>query len=165
MPEFDLALHTGLRRKSQFALEWSMVDWQARMLHLSTSKTGRQLHIPLNAAALGALRKLYQDRNDDSPRVFSIHKPRHWFDACVKAAGIERFTWHCLRHDFASKLRQRGASLADIAELLGHAGLSMTRRYAHLGPAQLHKVTALLDAPTQEPKGTTAAPETRGFLN
>jgi len=40
----------------------------------------------------------------------------------------------------------KGAPLEDIADLLGHKSLTMTRRYAHLGPNRLHEVVSLLKA-------------------
>jgi hypothetical protein len=39
----------------------------------------------------------------------------------------------------------KGAPLEDIADLLGHKSLTMTRRYAHLGPNKLHAVVSLLN--------------------
>jgi site-specific recombinase XerD len=42
------------------------------------------------------------------------------------------FRWHDLRHTFASRLRQAGVPLGNIAKLLGHKVLAMTQRYAHL---------------------------------
>jgi site-specific recombinase XerD len=62
----------------------------------------------------------------------------------VTEAQIKNFRWHDLRHSFASRLRMRGAPLEDIADLLGHKSLTMTRRYAHLGPNKLHAVVSLL---------------------
>jgi site-specific recombinase XerD len=70
----------------------------------------------------------------------------HWFDDAVIAAEIKNFRWHDLRHMFASRLRMKGAPLEDIADLLGHKSLTMTRRYAHLGPNKLHAVVSLLGA-------------------
>ena len=59
--------------------------------------------------------------------------------ACAKAQ-IEDFTFHDLRHTFATRARSADKSLPDIAELLGHSSLDMTRRYAH-SPA--HEVVGL----------------------
>jgi site-specific recombinase XerD len=71
---------------------------------------------------------------------------RHWFDDAVTEARVKNFHWHDLRHTFASRLRMKGAPLEDIADLLGHKSLTMTRRYAHLGPNKLHAVVSLLAA-------------------
>jgi hypothetical protein len=45
------------------------------------------------------------------------------------------------RHTFASRLVMTGADLRTVADLLGHANIQMTMRYAHLGPA--HKQIAV----------------------
>jgi integrase len=55
----------------------------------------------------------------------------HWFPDAVRAAGIKDFRWHDCRHTYASRLRQTGTPLGNIAELLGHRALAMTKRYAH----------------------------------
>ena len=57
-------------------------------------------------------------------------------------AGIKNFRWHDLQHTFASRLKR--AALEDIADLLGHKSLMMTRRYANLGPNKLHALVSLL---------------------
>jgi hypothetical protein len=48
----------------------------------------------------------------------------------------------------------KGAPLEDIADLLGHKSLTMTRRYAQLGPNKLHAVVSLLGVsdPTSDTK-------------
>ena len=63
-----------------------------------------------------------------------------WY-AALKAAGIEDFRFHDLRHTTASYLAAQGASLLEIADTLGHKTLSMVKRYSHL--ARSHKVTAI----------------------
>jgi integrase len=53
----------------------------------------------------------------------------------IKAAGIRRFRFHDLRHTCASYLAQQGASLLEIADVMGHRQLAMVKRYAHLTTA------------------------------
>jgi integrase len=60
-------------------------------------------------------------------------------------AGIEAFRFHDLRHTFASHLVMRGGSLKAIQELLGHASLAMTMRYAHLSQEHLRNSVNLLN--------------------
>jgi len=51
----------------------------------------------------------------------------------------------------------KGAPLEDIADLLGHESLTMTGRYAHLGPNKLHGVVSrcLEQVPPQVPPAKT----------
>src|SRR5882724_693257 len=152
VPELDLAINTGIRKGSQYSLTWDMVDFKGRMLNIPRTKNEEPIHVPLNDAAVAALRAVH-DRGDGRGRVFHsakmgepLENGRQWFDDAVMEAGIENFRWHDLRHAFASRLRMKGAPLEDIADLLGHKSLTMTRRYAHLGPNKLHRVVSLLGA-------------------
>ena len=86
-----------------------------------------------------------------------LKSPRDWFDDAVEDAGIEDFTWHCLRHTFASRLVMAGVDLRTEQELLGHRTITMTVRYAHLAPKhQLAAVERLCDtgAAQNEPTDT-----------
>jgi len=150
LPELDLAINTGLRKGSQYGLTWDMVDWKSRELHIPRTKNEEPLHVPLNNAAISALKAVFES-GDGKGRVFTsaktgepLENSRHWFDDAVVEAKLKNFHWHDLRHTFASRLRTKGAALEDIADLLGHKSLTMTRRYAHLGPNKLHAVVSLL---------------------
>ena len=152
LPELDLAINTGLRKGSQYGLTWDMVDWKARTLNIPRTKNEEPLHVPLNNAALAALKVVFE-RGDGMGRVFQsiktgepLENARHWFDDAMVESKLKNFHWHDLRHTFASRLRMKGAPLEDIADLLGHKSLTMTRRYAHLGPNRLHEVVSLLNA-------------------
>src|SRR3981081_2736209 len=152
VPELGLAINTGIRKGSQYGLTWDMVDWKDRMLNIPRTKNEEPLHVPLNDVAIAALKVVHR-RGARRGRVFQSAKTgeplengRHWFDDAVIEAGIKNFRWHDLRHTFASRLRMKGAPLEDIADLLGQKSLTMTRRYAHLGPNKLHAVVSLLGA-------------------
>ena len=56
------------------------------------------------------------------------------------AAELEDFRWHDLRHSAASYLAMTGASLHEIAVILGHKTLGMVQRYAHLSEQHTAKV-------------------------
>jgi site-specific recombinase XerD len=63
----------------------------------------------------------------------------------LKRAGLRLVGWHSLRHTFASQLAMAGAPLKAIQELLGHANIQMTMRYAHLSPEIARDAVQLLD--------------------
>ena len=57
---------------------------------------------------------------------------RSAFEKAVRKAGLADFTFHDLRHTFASRLVMSGVDLPTVKELLGHKDISMTLRYTHL---------------------------------
>jgi integrase len=147
MPEFEIALHTGMRPSEQYGLIWSRVDLTRKMITIPKSKNGKTRHIPLNTVALAAFKVLQQRSLNPVGQVFvNIHgEPlrgyKHWFDPAIAEAGIRDFTWYCLRHTFASRLVMSGVDLRTAAELMGHKTIQMTMRYAHLAPA--HQLAAV----------------------
>jgi site-specific recombinase XerD len=151
LPQLDLALHTGLRLSEQYGLAWDCIDFDRRILTIPMSKNGELRHVPLNDEALSALRAA-RKCCIDQPFVFlnrygqRLVSPREWFDPAVEAAGLKDFTWHCLRHTFASRLVMAGVDLRTVQELMGHKTIQMTVKYAHLAPKhQLAAVQRLCD--------------------
>jgi len=53
------------------------------------------------------------------------------FGLACRKAGIERVTWHTLRHTFASRLVARGVDIVTVQQLLGHSTVTVTMRYTH----------------------------------
>jgi integrase len=147
MPELEIALHTGMRPSEQYALVWSRVDLLRKLITIAKSKNGKTRHIPINTVALCAFKTLQQRSLSPVGPVFvsihgePLHGYKHWFDPAVKEAGIQDFTWYCLRHTFASRLVMSGSDLRTVAELMGHRTIQMTMRYAHLAPA--HQLAAV----------------------
>jgi integrase len=91
-------------------------------------------HVPLNAAALKALRDLHRQHGKSGLVCGGRCSSRSGFEAAVNAAKIRGFTWHCFRHTFASRLVMSGADLRTVAELLRDKTLAMVMRYAHVTP-------------------------------
>lgn len=70
---------------------------------------------------------------------------KQWARA-LRISAIREFRFRDLRHTFASRLAQRGVSLKAIQDLLGHADLKMTMRYAHLAQNDLRDAVSVLSA-------------------
>jgi site-specific recombinase XerD len=121
-----------------------------------------------STAALCALLEL-RKCGDGTERVIRnanglpLSDPRHWFEAAVRMAKIRGFSWHCLRHTFASRLVIAGVDLRTIQELLGHKSIAMTVRYSHVSPAHtlaaVERLARYPEAPTDDTRTSTAANE------
>jgi len=142
LPEFEIAINTGMRRSEQYSTEWPSVNFERKVLTIARSKHGETRHIPLNTVALAAFKSLLPNMGT-SNLVFlnqdghgSLQGNKHWFEDAVREAGVQDFTWHDLRHTFASRLVMSGEGLRMVQEVLGHRSITTTCRYAHLAPAQ-----------------------------
>jgi integrase len=155
LEQFEIALQTGLRCKEQFTrIDWSCVDLARKNLRVPQSKNGMGRHIPLNAEARSAFQRLLERQIGDGPIPITPKGPifvgkggerlqgaRHWFLRATRKAGLADFTWHDLRHTFASRLVMADVDIRTVAELMGHKNIQMTMRYAHLAPE--HKLVAV----------------------
>jgi integrase len=148
-----ISLNTGIRRGALFSLLWSDVDLDKRILTLrgEDAKSGKTNHVPLNDAAYNAFKEWLEISGGDG-LVFPSPKTGEKMGSCktawkrlMKAANIENFRWHDMRHDFASQLVMKGIDLNTVRELMGHADIKMTLRYAHLAPEMKAKAVAALD--------------------
>ena len=81
------------------------------------------------------------------------------FVPALKRAGIQGFTWHSLRHSFASRLVMAGVPLRTVQELLGHQSATMTLRYAHLSPEHQLEAVLKLDSSRATATRTATSPE------
>lgn len=158
--EFELALMTGMRMSEQYntdddhpGLCWERIDLNAGTAQLLDTKNGESRFIRLNSRAIAVLRMLLK-KGLSTGTVFPIAKPR-WFTEAVREAGIKDFTWHCLRHTFASRLVMAGVDIRTVQELLGHKSITMTMRYAHLSPQHRAAAVEKLCEPSATRTATT----------
>lgn len=157
-----VGLKTGLRRGELLGLRWQDVDLVAGRLLvrqnivegvIGTPKSGKSREVPLCDEALAALKSHRHLRGEyvfcDLGGRYLTKQEFNWplLTAC-KRAGLRRVYWHALRHTFASHLVMRGAPLKVVQELLGHATITMTMRYAHLAPEVARDAVKLLDRRT-----------------
>ncbi|OJW49092.1 MAG: integrase [Alphaproteobacteria bacterium 41-28] len=142
-----LALSTGGRYGELIKLRWDDIDWGRKVITLHDTKNNDRRLLPLMHYALELMEAHHKTRNIDSDLVFpspsNPMKPwnsRTSWVSVLKKANIQDFRFHDLRHSCASYLAMNGASLAEIAEVLGHKTLQMVKRYAHLSEAHTAKV-------------------------
>jgi integrase len=151
-----LAYFTGGRRGELFNLRWGAVDFALGQVAIlaSTSKTPKTRYIPLHDTLRHILKEWHNAQGKPGDDVLIVPSPvdgasklatvrRSWANLC-KRAGVQNFTFHCLRHDFASRLVQRGRPLYEVQKLLGHSTITLTERYSHLAPDNLRSAVEAL---------------------
>ena len=131
-----LILLTGARRMEILGARWEWVDHQKATLLVPRSKNGKPRHIVLNDRAIQLIGAL--PRQDNNPYLFPHPRTglpypieKSW-NRIRKAAQLPDLRIHDLRHSFASFLVNQNVSLYVVKDLLGHASISTTQRYAHL---------------------------------
>lgn len=140
-PMVLVSLNTGMRRGELFDLKWSAVNFDTKTITVAgaTTKTSDTRHIPMNKETIGVL-EAWKKQVSKSPYVFPGQGGGRFEDVksawlkLLERAQIDGFRWHDMRHDFASRLVMAGVPLNTVRDLLGHADIKMTLRYAHLAP-------------------------------
>ena len=156
-PLVILAMNSGIRRGSLLALKWGDVDIDKKTITLpaAITKPTKVLRLRMNQTVADTLTMWRSQSSDTSPEALifpssrkkgalMVNTRRSWVKI-LKDAQIENFRFHDLRHDFASQLVMQGADLNVVRELLGHADMKMTLRYAHLAPESKLRAVELLD--------------------
>ena len=164
-PAFVLAISTGMRQSETMNLywrepvtppsetAWGVVNLAESCIILHETKNGDRRRVPLASQALTELQKLSKVRRLDSALVFP--SPTHpnqpmelkkaWLNA-LKRAEVNNFRWHDLRHSTASYLAMGGASMVEIAAVLGHKTLDMVKRYSHLSDGHIANVVERMNS-------------------
>ncbi len=152
-------LKLGLRRGELMALHWSDVDLKASKVHIrhnvwkgiiGTPKGGGMRTLPMSPQLRRALSGHRHLRGElvfcqDDGSMLTDGQMNPIVGRVCKRARLRHASWHVLRHSFASQLVMKGVPLKVVQELLGHATIDMTMRYAHLAPESRIEAVALLD--------------------
>ena len=150
-----LALSTGMRKEEILSLKWRNVELDRERIILEKTKNGDRRNVPVKGEALALLKEHAKVRRIDTEFLFPGEKPspqkeckavpsseRHFditaaWNMARKTSKLVDFRFHDLRHTAASYLAMNGASLVEIAGVLGHRDFSTVRRYAHLSESHV----------------------------
>lgn len=140
-----LPFYAGLRIGEAVGLDVDDIRQSARraLLIVRAGKGGRYREVPLHADLQVAVNAWLKARRDwpgaEGPALLlnrrggrlSPRGARDVFAGLAETAGLDdEFSSHVLRHTFATTLTRAGSDVVLVADLLGHARLDTTRRYA-----------------------------------
>jgi integrase len=139
-----LALGTGMRRGEILQLKWKYINFEEQYIEVGVdemaTKSGKRRIVPIDDYVAAALRSWKSDSEylfckDGKP----LQEVKKSFKRALQKAGIEDFTFHDLRHTFASHAVMNGMDLYTLQNILGHSSIKMTERYSHLSKSHLKK--------------------------
>lgn len=155
-----MALQTGMRQGEIRGLQWSSIDWKNGIItvrhalcdyskRLGSPKSNRARHIPMTSEVRRSLEARRKPDGfvflDADGKPFNHKRLARRLEAVIGRAGLKHFGWHVLRHTFASRLSELGAPIVVVKDLLGHASIATTMRYAHTAPPALRAAISLLN--------------------
>lgn len=132
-----LGLFCGLRLNETLRLKWTDINFSKNILTVYQSKTNKTVSIPLSIYLVNEFIDYQSKCPDDylfegeGLRRGRISTYGNHFRRLFKGLGITNFSYHSLRHTFATLCSDTGADIVTTKELLGHSDITMTTRYSH----------------------------------
>lgn len=135
------ALYTGCRSIELLRMKAADVGRDGFGVYVAPSKSHTPRFVFLPDEGMAFFLTLAQ-RKQPNDLLFTTAKGAPWhshlyrFRMAVQASRVPKgFTFHGLRHTYASQLVQAGAPLSVVAEQLGHVNsVSVSRTYGHIAP-------------------------------
>jgi len=165
--------YSGLRIGEALPLDWEVVDWAEKLLHIKREKRGimpwvrilPEMEALLRAMKARAVGSLLFPSPFDPTKPREISAIRHRITSACKALGIGHVTPHGLRSYFVTQCRQSGLTDAEIAMLIGDkSGPALIAKiYGDLRPDHLLAQTQRIRLTVTDGNGTpvTADPTPR----
>lgn len=156
-PILLLAYHLGQRFSEIIELTWDRVDLRRGFILLravdTKAKTRRE--VPLTPAVRATLQQIAKVRRLETSRVFlykgkPIQRVSRAFKSALKAAGLQDFRFHDLRHCASTNLRRAGVDTATAMKIIGHKSEKMWKRYNSIEERDLTLAAAKLDKYLQQ---------------
>ncbi len=141
-----LAITSGMRKGEILGLRWADVDLARGQATIQDTKNDERRAVTLVPEVVALLKEHSKVRRLNTDLVF-VRQGKDKavvidtrFREAVAKAKIKDFHFHDLRHTCASFLAMSGATIPELADVLGHKTLSMVQRYAHLSQAHTSSV-------------------------
>ena len=147
-----IAVFAGGRYSEILKLEVKNIDTENNMLLFTETKNGESRGVPIYDRVMQHIVEYLQKHDITSGYIFynkNKNKPYYIkgaLEKIIKDANIENFRIHDLRHTYASYLAQNGATLLEIADLMGHKNLNQVQIYAHLTKKTTAKIVRKMTA-------------------
>jgi integrase len=146
-----LALSTAGRMTAILELTWDQVDFERELIRLGdgTKRRKGRATVPMTARAKEALLAAHEARTTNHVIEYGGSPVAKIRKALARVAETSKLPWatpHCFRRTAAIWMAERGITMDEIAQFLGHSDSRITSRvYARYSPEYLRGAMSALD--------------------
>lgn len=151
---FMLAYSAGLRVSEVAKVKVEDINSKDRIIRINDAKGGKDRYSILSERTIDQLRKYYVIYKPEEYMFESIIPGKHISTRSLqkaftsnrdKAKLNSKYTFHSLRHSFATHLLEAGTDIRIIQELLGHKSILTTEIYTHVSTETIKNVINPID--------------------
>ena len=137
-----------MRKSEILNLKWDNVNLKEGYILVEDTKNEESRIIPINKPLNDTLKSVKYSSPEEN--VFQnegkpIREFKTAFNGALRRSGVKKFTFHDLRHTFATNLVMNKVDLVTVKELMGHKSIAMTMRYSHPTPEHKKQAVESLD--------------------
>jgi integrase len=163
-PVISTFFYAGLRSKELIHLKWKDIDADFRFIRVVnskdvTTKSGKMRSIPIRKPLIPYLKE-WKAMCDASPDNYVFTNPKalvkgqkmdpikitHTFKRFARMANLPKdCNVHGLRHSFGTEILKKGIPINEVALMMGHSSIEVTKIYQHLTPDDLYESVRNID--------------------
>ena len=149
-----IAYSAGLRVSEVVKIKIADIDSDRMQIRIEAAKGKKDRMVTLAEATLLVLREYfvqYKPKNylfegQNGEEHYSPRSAQLVFNQQFAKIGLPKyFSFHSLRHSYATHLLENGTDIKYIQELLGHNNINTTLRYTHVSKKAIEKIESPLD--------------------
>ena len=151
----SLVYSTGMRLQELCNLKIEHIDSKQMVIKIVSGKGKKDRLVPLSQAILTELRiyflqyrpLIYLFNGSKNGKKYSPRTVQHILSKSLIELGLNNkdYSFHTLRHSFATHLYDNGTDLLSIQHLMGHQHISQTIQYLHLSTKRLTSIVNPFD--------------------
>lgn len=136
-PILIMALNTAMRKGEILNMTWDCVNFEKNEISALNTKNGKKNTIPMSSKLRETLLKMYYIKGDN---IYVFTNPytgtkyndiKKCFKTVCKLANVQNLRFHDLRHTGATRMVAAGVPITVVKQILNHASIQTTMRYAH----------------------------------
>ena len=163
-PVVSVAFYGGLRVKEIVNLRWQQVNFPKKLIIVSNTKSGIERVVPMRTQLYDILKAWYRYQNKPRSGLVFPSEKNHAKQIKLSKHNISRVfkfyvketlknndvNFHGLRHSCGTNLLRLGFDINEVAKILGHSSLEVTRIYEHLTSKDLTDKMLLIEGESSE---------------